>query len=301
MRVSLIYNRGIMRGVANFAALVIVVAILALSASAQSLNWEGQTGVFVTPLAYTAGSPKDGIGKPIVAYHYLDTGNVIGGFHMASATVGVASRIEFGYTHAFHRSGNTPGLSPLWRGGFNIVHGKANLVPEDTGGQKWLPAISAGFVARSQNPNVSGTLAVPVQDYNSADFYLVATKTIAQIKPLPVLLSFGYKVTNASVLGLVGNAPAYKGRAFGAAAVVVKGPAGSTLIFASEAAQQVPQVRNLPGVIVPTTLVYAVRIVPTEAAKLNIDFGVAQVAGKIAPGVDVKSRNQFGMGISYGF
>jgi hypothetical protein len=69
----------------------------------------------------------------------------------------------------------------------------------------------------------------------------------------------------------------------------------------TEAAQQVRQVRNLPGVAIPTTLVYALRVVPTEAAKLNLDFGVAQVAGQIAPGVDVKARSQFGFGISYGF
>jgi hypothetical protein len=220
---------------------------------------------------------------------------------MASVTVGLASRIELGYSRAMHRSGTTAGLSPLWRGGFNIFHGKGNFVPENAGGQDWLPGIAAGFVARTQNPNVTGSLAVPVRDFNSADYYLVATKTIGQIKPLPVLLNFGYKVTNASVLGLVGNAPAYKGRAFGAVAFVLKGPSGSTVIVGTEAAQQVRQVRNLPGVAIPTTLVYAVRVVPTEAAKLNLDFGVAQVAGKIAPGVDVRARSQFGFGISYGF
>ena len=60
------------------------------AASAQSLNWEGQTGVFVTPLAYTAASPKANIGRPIVAYHYLNAGDVLGGFHTSSVTVGVA-------------------------------------------------------------------------------------------------------------------------------------------------------------------------------------------------------------------
>ena len=158
------------------------------TAHARSLNWEGQTGVVVTPLAYTAASPKTSIGKPILAYHYLGAGEVLGGFHTTSVTVGLA-----------------------------------------------------------------------------------------------------------------GNAPAYKGRWFGAAAFVLKGPAKSQLILGSEFAQQPREVRDLPGAIVPTTVTYAARIVPLpERAKFNIDFGVAQAAGKILPGVDLKVRHQFALGISYG-
>jgi hypothetical protein len=267
--------------------------------SAQSLNWEGQTGVFVTPLAYTAASPKNNIGRPIVAYHYLDAGDVLGGFHTASVTVGLAGRTEFGYTRTFHQPGDTAGLSPLWDGGFNIVHGKVNLVAENIGKHSWVPALSAGFVARTQVNHVSGVLAG--KKYNNSDFYLVATKTVTQIKGLPLVFNLGYKATNASVFGLAGNAPAYKGRLFGAAAFVVKGPAKSQLIFGSEFAQQPREVQNLPGAIVPTTITYAARIVPLpERAKFNIDFGVAQAAGKILPGVDLQVRHQFALGISYG-
>src|SRR5271157_741853 len=163
--------------------------------SAQSLNWEGQTGVFVTPLAYTAASPKNNVGKPIVAYHYLDAGDVLGGFHTASVTEGLFGRAEFGYTRTFHQPGDTTGLSQLWDGGFNIVHGKVNVVRENAGKNNWLPAISAGFVARTEDRHVSGVLAN--RDYNNADFYLVASKTVTQIKPLPLVLNLGYKATNA--------------------------------------------------------------------------------------------------------
>ncbi len=266
---------------------------------AQSLNWEGQTGVFVTPLAYTAPSGKGGIGRPIVAYHYLNAGEVLGGFHTSSVTVGLAGRTEFGYTRTFHQPGDTAGLSPLWKGGFNIVHGKFNLVPENVNKHNWAPALSAGFVARTQVGHVSGVLAD--KKYSNGDFYLVATKTVTQVKGLPLVFNLGYKATNAQVFGLAGNAPGYKGRLFGAAAFVVKGPAKSQLIFGSEFAQQPRQVQNLPGATVPTTITYAARIVPLpERAKLNIDFGVAQAAGKILPGVDLKARHQFAFGISYG-
>jgi hypothetical protein len=269
------------------------------AASAQSLNWEGQTGVFVTPLAYTAASPKSSIGRPIVAYHYLNAGDVLGGFHTTSVTVGLLGRTEFGYTRTFHQPGDTAGLSPLWKGGFNIVHGKVNLVGENVGKHNWAPALSAGFVARTQVNHVSGVLAN--KKYSNSDFYLVATKTVTQIKGLPLIFNLGYKATNASVFGLAGNAPAYTGRLFGAAAFVVKGPAKSQLIFGSEFAQQPREVLNLPGAIVPTTITYAARIVPLpERAKFNIDFGVAQAAGKILPGVDLQARRQFALGISYG-
>jgi hypothetical protein len=268
------------------------------AAHAQSLNWEGQTGVFVTPLAYTAGSPNHGAGKPVVAYHFLNAGDVLGNFHTASVTEGLFGRAEFGYTRVLHQEGSTVGLSNLWQGGFNIVHGKVNLLRENTAKTKWVPAISAGFVARTPVRNVAGVLAN--RNYSNADFYLAATKTVTQVKGLPLVFNLGYKATNASVFSLAGNAPAYKGRLFGAAAFVVKGPARSQIVFASEFAQQPRDVRNLPGAIVPTTLTYAARIVPFAEHKFNIDFGVAQAAGHILPGVDLHARHQFALGVSYG-
>jgi hypothetical protein len=286
------------------ALLTLLLSVLTLGAetvSAQSLNWEGPTGVFVTPLAYTAPSPKNNIGKPVIAFHFWDAGEVIGNFETASVTVGLLGRTEFGYTRSFHQSGNTPGLSPLWSGGFNIVHGKVNLVPENAGKHKWVPAISAGFVSRTQDAHVSGMLVTPIRSYNNNDFYLVATKTITQIKGLPIILSAGYKATNGVFLGLAGNAPTYKGCAFGVAAFVIKGPAKSTIILGGEFLQQSREVRNLPGADIPTTLVYAMRVVPSEKIKLNLDFGVAQAGGKIMPGVDLKARHTPGAGISYSF
>jgi hypothetical protein len=38
-----------------------------------------------------------------------------------------------------------------------------------------------------------------------------------------------------------------------------------------------------------------------ENPKLTIDFGVAQAAGNIMPGVDLQARHQFAFGVSYGF
>jgi hypothetical protein len=277
-------------------------------ASAQSLNWEGQTGVFITPLAYTAPSSAKGFGAPVVAYHYLDGGSVIGGFHQASITIGGFNRIELGYTRDFHQEGSNTQYSSLWTGGFNVFHGKVNILSEKDTKQGWLPSISIGFVARSQIGNVGGVLLH--KDMSNADFYIVATKSVTQIRKAPLVVNLGYKVTNASILGLAGNSPAYKGRAFGALAVVLRGPARSTLVLGSELLQENRDIQGLPGAIVPTTITYAIRVVPSgaffsghgwnsERPKFTFDFGVAQAAGTILPGVNLEARHQFAMGISY--
>jgi hypothetical protein len=279
-------------------------------ASAQALNWEGQTGIFVTPLAYTVPSHDSNFGLPSVGYHYLDGGQVLGGFHQVSITEGALNRLEFGYTRDFQQAGSTAGLSGFWGQGFNVFHGKFNFLRENTTKGAWLPALSLGFVARTQVFNVTG--AIQNQKTSNADFYAVATKTLTQIPKLPMVFNFGFKATNASLLGLAGNAPAYQGRLFGAAAFALKGPAKSTIMLGSEVLQQPRNIEGLPGAVIPTTITYALRIVPAgtfphehgwgeDRPKLNIDLGLTQAAGNIAPGVNLDARHQFAFGISYGF
>jgi len=259
--------------------------------AAQSLNWEGQTGAFVTPFAYTAG-PR----SVSVSFHHLSAGPVIGRFYQTSVTSGLR-RLEFGYTRTFHRAAQTPSLSGLWRGGFNTAHGKLSVLSENARKSKWVPAVSVGFVARAQVRHVTGV----IRDRNmrNGDLYVVATKTITQVPELPLVLNVGLKTTNASVFGLAGNAPAWQGRLFGAGALVLKGPARTTWIAGAEFAQQPREVAGVTGAVIPTTATYFVRLVPLPESKFNIDVGIAQVAGRIAPGVNVASRKQFAMGISY--
>src|SRR2546430_5920251 len=127
--------------------------------------------------------------------------------------MGAFNRIEFGYTRNLHQEGGTAGLSKLWSSGFNVFHAKLNLLSER---RTWRPALSIGFVARTQVQNVGGVIRD--KETNNADFYAVATKTVTQIRHLPLVFNVGFKATNASLLGLAGNAPAYQGRLFGAAA-----------------------------------------------------------------------------------
>lgn len=278
----------------------VLAIMLGFSASlgAQNLGWEGETGIFVTPLAYTAGA-EGKLAEPVVGFHFLDAGPVIGQFYEASIEVGLGRRFEVGYTSDIHAQGGNTELSPLWHNGFNIFNGKFILVPENYKKQAWLPAVSLGFIARTQVHNVGG--AIMNQDTANGDIYMVASKTITQTKPIPIVLSGGVRGTNAELWGMAGNAPNWQARGFGAVAFVFKGPKSSTIILGSEVSQQPLHPQYLPGANIPTTLTYCVRVVPMSKQKLNFDFGIAQVAGEIAPGVNLQARSQVGVQVSYGF
>jgi hypothetical protein len=108
--------------------------------------------------------------------------------------------------------------------------------------------------------------------------------------------------------GLGGNAPDFSPRAFGALAFVFTGPGKSAIILASEVAQQPQTIKvtsseggSAGAFDIPTSIDYAARIVPFPKRKLNVDFGVLQAAGRIAPTVDLKARARFAFGVSYGF
>jgi hypothetical protein len=286
--------------------LLFVITFAANKTAAQSLGYEGPTGVFVTPIAATASSPAHGVGHPVIAYHVLAGGPVIGTFNTVSFTEGFAKRFEVGYTREDHAAGNTAGLSPLWTNGLNIFHAKAVLIPENAGKTKWVPAIAVGGIARTNDSNVGN--GVNGQSKVNGDIYLVATKIITQSKKVPLLLNAGVRGTNASLWGLGGNAPEFEARAFGAAGFIFTGPGKSTIILASEAAQQPQHIKftSSTGVTssaldIPTSLVYAVRVVPSPKHKLNLDAGILQAAGRIGPGVDLKARARFAFGVSYGF
>ena len=117
--------------------------------------------------------------------------------------------------------------------------------------------MSAGFIVRTQVRNVGG--AILGQDTHNQDFYVVATKTITRIRKLPLVFNAGFKATNASLLGLAGNAPGYYGRGFGAAGFALKGQDRSTILLGSEVMQEPRSIQGLPGAVMPTTITYAVR------------------------------------------
>lgn len=283
----------------RLALIAVVLLAGATSVLAQSLNWEGQTGAFVTPFAYTTSSPKNSIGRPTIAFHYLNGGSVVGNDFQTSITVGLFKYAEIGYTRASVAGGSTPGLSPLFGNGFNIFHGKVNVLRENSFKKNYLPAIAVGFVARTNIKRVGGVITD--KETNNGDFYIAATKTIAQTKAVPIVINFGLKETNAALLGIAGNAPSWEPRLFGAAGFVLPGPKKSKVVVGSEVLQQPHRIQNLPGATLPTTLTYFARVFPLPEKPFNLDFGVAQAAGQVLPGADVKARAQFAFGASYRF
>lgn len=268
-------------------------------AHAQQLGWEGETGVFVTPLAYTVATPAHKFALPVVAYHFLNAGSVIGRYSQISATSGYANRFEFGYTRSIHEAGSNATYSPLWTSGFNILHAKASLLKENAWKQPWMPQISTGFMLRTQVRNVGGEMQN--KDTTNADIYLVATKTITQLKPMSMLLSAGVQGTNAELIGLGGNASQWGTVGFGAVAFIFQGPAKSAIILGAEIAQQPRHPDQLPTAVIRTAFVYALRVVPSPKLKLNVDFGVLEGPGQIATGVDLKAKDCPGGAISYSF
>ncbi len=300
-----VFPAGVVRGLLGILFLSLALGVSVKKTSAQSLNWEGQNGIFVTPLAYSVPGKQNGFDLPAVSYHFVDAGSVLGDFHQISITEGAYDRFEFGYTRNIHQDGSNATLSPLCGSGFNVFHGKVAVLRE---GRKIHPAVSVGFVARTQVRNVNGT--IENKNTSSGDFYIVATKTV-DLRHLPLVFNAGFKMTNASILGLAGNAPGYQGRFFGAAAFALKGPGRSTILIGSEILQEPRRVEDLPGVVIPTTVTYAVRIIPggalpihgwsAETPRLTVDFGLLQAAGNVAPGLNLDARNRFAFGISYGF
>jgi len=304
--------RSFRRGALQLSILLGVLLLILAPAAKAQLNWDGQTGAFATPFAYVAGSESDKVGHPQIAFHYLNGGDVIGNDYQFSFTVGLFKFTEFGFTSSLSSQGGSP-LTPLFQGGYNVFHGKANIIPENMHGKKWVPAISVGFASRfgvervARAPfavNLDSPLAG--QSTNNVDFYVVATKTITQIKHLPLVLSAGYKRTDAQIMGVVGNAPDYANLAFGAAAFEITAIPKVTLVLGVEAVQEPHHLEGLTsatvdGPTIPTSLIYFVRVVPPAKYPFNVDFGIGQLAGVITPGVDIKARNQAAVGISYHF
>jgi hypothetical protein len=319
--------------------LLLCLGFAATQAQAQSLGYEGPTGIFVTPLAMTATSPAKGIGMPYVSFHFLAGGPIVGDFSTVSTTVGFATRFEVGYTHEFHITDGSSDsalgmkLTPLWDSGLDIVHAKANITPN-----AWskVAVFSVGGIYRFNDQigvhinnlaaklisadNITPVLAE--QRTDNADVYLVASKVITQTKPIPIILSAGVRATNAALWGLGGNSPGFEGKAFGSAAFVITGPSKSTIILAAEVAGQPQHISSATATAtlrsskqatlfdIPTSESYAVRIVPFAKHKLNIDAAILHAGGNIdnpllntlAGGhVDLNMRARAAFAISYGF
>jgi hypothetical protein len=261
--------------------------------NAQNLTLEGQTGGFITPTAYVVESAKGHTwSHPAVGYHFVNASSVIGYVHTFSIEEGIANRFEFGYTRSVHTKGNSPAFSGLWDySGMNVFNAKVVGIKDGQFGP-WTPGIGAGFVVRTNDRFVSGALnqeeTGTLKSYTNGDVYVAATKTWLH-PPVPFLLNFGLKMTNASIYGLGGQATRFGGRLFGGLGIPL--PLGHNIaaVPAIGFTQEPPQVVNLKPILfppgagahIPTTMDYAVRVTQKERSHFAFDIGVGHVAGVI--------------------
>ncbi len=290
-----------------------------LHLQAQSMTLEGQTGGFVTPTAYVVPSEKNHFfSYPAVGYYFINADKVIGDIHTFSILEGFANRAEVGYTRSVHQTGDSALFSGLWHfAGLNVFNGKV-VVIKDGQGSPLVPGLAAGFVVRTGDKFVSGAIdglmGLPVKSYTNGDIYAVATKTWAHA-PLPFIANFGFKGTNASILGIGGQSTRFQGRLFGGIGIPIPGPFHTAIIPAVGFLQQPPHSVNLDKVLVvyegrlPTTLDYAIRITQRENPHFSFGIGIGQVAGQIGetyiappygPGpvpVDLQARSVLGINL----
>ena len=171
----------------------------------------------------------------------------------------------------------------------NIIHGKVVVVKDGQFGP-WTPGLAVGGLVRTGDKFVSGSLNQEftgvLKSFSNGDVYVAATKTWAH-PPVPFLLNFGWKATNASIYGIGGQATRFGGRLFGGIGIPLPGPFGTAIVPAAGFTQEPPQVKNLGAILVggkahiPTTLDYAVRITQRENPHFAFDIGIGQVAGQI--------------------
>jgi hypothetical protein len=260
---------------------------------AQNLTLEGQTGGFITPTAYTVYTAEGHtFSHPVVGYHFVNSSAVIGAVHTFNIEEGIKNRAEFGYTRSVHAKGDDPVFSQLWDySGMNIFNGKVVAVKDGQFGA-WTPGLAAGFVVRTNDRFVSGALdeafTGTLKNYTNGDVYVAATKTWLK-PPVPFLLNFGWKATNASIYGLGGQSTRFGGRLFGGLGIPLPGPMHTAIVPAVGFSQQNPQVVNLSAILfpppgaahIPTTIDYAVRVTQKNNPHFAFDIGVGHVAGTI--------------------
>jgi hypothetical protein len=308
-----------------------VALIASASIHAQHLTLEGQTGGFITPTAYVVYTEKGHFfSHPAFGYHFIDSSQVIGDIQTVNFAEGFANRGELGYTRSIHTLGNSISVangafSQLWNyDGMNVFSGKIVAVKDGEFGP-WTPGLAAGFVARTRDKFVTGHLEQALglgtqNSYHNEDIYAVGTKEWLH-PPLPFLLNFGLKFTNATIFGIGGQSTRFAGRLFGGLGIPFPGPFKTAIVPAVGFTQEPHSAQNLQYIIpggahLPTTLDYAVRITQAEHPHFSIDVGVGQVAGNIGTAilptglpapypptisipVNLQARHVFGMGLSY--
>jgi len=186
---------------AVFLVLTVVFSVKDVFAGPPLTNLEGVGGIAFNPLAYLADSDgedshfkignTDIVGKPRFGAWYVNLSDV----NVDWTAIGVADtffkKLEVSCGYETINQENTTAKHK------NNVGAKLLLLPENSFDTKFLPAISAGTIFKHTSNVGSGV------DASGQDYYVVATKLIAQL-PLQVLLSGGVLSTKGKTTGVFG-------------------------------------------------------------------------------------------------
>jgi hypothetical protein len=181
---------------------------------------EGNSGVFITPVAYFANPPEpnEAFGRPSISGTYAHIGEK--DFEAFVVTENLWGRIELGYALERIGLGEWPDLVEDTTG-FHVdsdalLHNfNARVMAIQEGGFDcpWMPAVSLGAHYKWQqdfddiNKQLAGTCEELGADHDTGiEFTLVATKTIADLLPKPLIVSAGLRNGDAIHTGLLGFA-----------------------------------------------------------------------------------------------
>jgi hypothetical protein len=261
---------------------------------AQALNWEGQTGALMTPFAYVTASPVGRVGRPTLAFHVLDGGDVIGIHYQMSVTVGLLNRMEVGVTRSAVSSVGDEPIASLFDRGFTTLHAKVVLVSEAGGFPG--PTVAVGALVRWQKEHIAADI-IPSDPTQDADVFLVATKTITATDGVSFVVSGGVRGTNASFMGIAGNAPSWEARGFASGGVLL----GRSVMLGAEVRQQPAHLDGFPEARIPSTVAYFARVQPRRTTRFNFDLALVDAGGSVAAGQDLKAQSRLAGGVSFRF
>jgi hypothetical protein len=279
---------------------ILAALVLIPRANAQSLTMDGESGIFLQPLADVVPSPEHKFGGPTISFHAVDAGPVAGNYINIGVEEGFGNWLEFGYTRSNHTDGGDPTISPLFNfSGMNIFNVKAKVLPANYHGHKYLPAISVGGVLRTNDPFV--VQAVKHRNATNGDVYLVGTKLFMIGKKFGFVGSAGVRGTNAQKYGYGGNTVDWEARAFGGVAFPIPIKKVLVLTPAFEIDQEPSRIKYVPTARLPTDLIYALRISRFPDSKWSIDIGTGHLGANLAPGINIKVNNALAIAANYRF
>lgn len=261
---------------------------------------DGESGIFLQPLAEVVPSPPHRFGGPTVSFHAVNGGPVAGDYINIGIEEGFGNWLEFGYTRSNHTDGGDPTISPLFNfSGMNIFNFKAKVLPANYHGHKYLPTISLGGVLRTNDPFV--VQAVKHENATNGDVYLVGTKLFMIGKKFGFVGSAGVRGTNAQKYGYGGNTLDWQARAFGGVAFPI--PIKNALVItpAFEIDQEPRRLKYVSTASLPTDLIYAIRIARLPDSKWSIDIGTGHLGATLAPGINIKANNALAIALNYRF